>query len=170
MASLVDAYAEASAAAKEAKAYHSILREQLLEHMYEAHDDGLYEGRADRCVVLEGERHSVRAAFWERYRDISEYSGALREELGDELYTEAIEEQESIAFRPGMTMERIRELIGDEAYQAIAGVLDVKRTVRPRRGAWDRIARLHMSGHDLEAEVLHAIVDESSWEPQVRCV
>jgi hypothetical protein len=166
----IDAYAEAVDAAKAATAMRRILRDELMEQVSELHDEQLSAGFGDRTMRLHGRSRSVQVVYWERYRDIgAECAPALRAELGDDSYVDMLEEHESITMRPGMTMERIREIIGDEAADKLEPMCDVRRTLTPRRGAWDRIARLHTAGRSEEAETLHAVVEASCWEPQIRC-
>jgi hypothetical protein len=156
---------------EDAEARLKVARESLMVVVTPERDKELIAGNAEGKIVIpttDGNR--VMVVYQERFRGLDTSNVEPLKEAFGANYALFCEETEGLALKKGATMAGLEALIGKAAVKKMvaAGLLTTKEDVRPRKGAFESIARLHIAGETEAAEDLTMFVDACNSQPQVR--
>jgi hypothetical protein len=145
-----------------------LLRANLLEIMEDYRNDRLRNGVAETSVSIPTtDGNKVMVVYPEKFKVLSDENiPALQEAFGSN-YSLYVEEIEELNLLEGVSVSSIRAAAGKNA-DAVMALFDVKRTVKPRKGAFNNIAELFKSGKHNVAEDLTTFVSATIGSPQVR--
>jgi hypothetical protein len=163
-------YADAAAMLEEAKAELAIEREALLATVAVEREARLEAGDHGSISLPTASGGRVMVVFRESYKGVSvDNRDTLREAFGED-YSLHCEEVRSLSFKRGLSMDALVAAVGQDAVDVLvaAGFVTEKSELRPRSGAYERIAKLHESGQSETARDLAEFVSACVSSPQVR--
>ena len=83
-------------------------------------------------------------------------------------FARVVEEETKVAFAKGTTLAAIEAAVGPEAFDALAGLLTITESVKPRKGASEACAEMFRNGETEMAEDLRKFIEACASAPQVR--
>jgi len=167
MAAAAQQYADASTELAETRALLELARADLMAHVGPL--------RAGRMAV--GDSSSIRIAtkgqpitiIWQdRYSGLKTTDrAALIDAFGDS-YNQYVVEKETISLKNDTTHAMIVGLIGEEAADKLAPLLNIRETLVPAKGSQKMLAQALTEGSPM-AEDLGVFVGSCAAAPQIRC-
>ena len=165
---LASRYRELSKQLDSIEADAKLVRAELLSVVNEFRNERLTRGQADTSIpVYTTDGNKVLVVYPEKYKSLSDDNiPALKEAYG-ENYPLFVEEVESIALRDDVSLTQLKGVCGKN-FDAVMALIDVKHSVKPRKGAFTQVAELYKSGKAAAAEDLLTFIDATIGSPTVR--
>lgn len=160
---IAEEYLNWRALAKETEDKAKELRKELLAYTDEAYIAGLKTG-----AVTKQKAGPASVNYVGRFRALDPAQAAvLRDKLG-EHYDDAVDATEQVTLRGGVTLDVLEAIIGETKMARIAPLLEVKKTTKLTRSAYNMVASLFVGGSTEEAEALLDVARATAYEPHVR--
>ena len=153
----------------ELKTEMEIARDELLTIVNAERETKIRAGEEVTSIkVPTDDGNRVLVVYTEKFKQLdTENVEGLKEAFGAE-YALLVAETEAVGFRDGTTTEAIGKTIGKAAMAKLTGLLTVKESVSPRKGASKEAARLFRQGEKGMGEDLMIFLDATLYSPQVR--
>jgi len=153
---------------EELEAEMKIARDSLLEVVNVERDKALRSGKTESSVKIpttDGNR--VLVVYQERYKKLSDENvEPLKSAFGAE-YPLLVDENEDVSLTKGTDVETLKKVLG-EHFALLNPLLEVKKSVSPKKGAFEAIASYFKRGKVETATDLTTFVDACISQPQVR--
>ena len=145
-----------------------LVRAELLTVVNEYRNERLARGQSDTSIPVQTtDGNKVLVIYPEKYKALGDDNiPALQEAYGDK-YALYVEEVETITLREDVSLAQLKSVCGKN-FDAVMAFIDVKRTVKPRKGAFVHVADLYKDGKVAAAEDLLTFVDATIGSPSVR--
>jgi hypothetical protein len=148
-----------------------VSRETLMSVVGPERDKELAKGNADTSIkipTLDGNR--VMVVYQERFRGLDITNVAPLKNAFGSNYALFCEETQGLKLKTNSSVAGLEAVIGKAAMKKLlaSGLITQTEAVKPRKGAFESIARLYVGGETETAEDLTMFVDACNSQPQVR--
>jgi len=119
------------------------------------------------CEVASGDGKPVQVVFQNKYSKIDmEHEESLKEALNSH-YDSMIRRGVDVKVKPDVTLDKIREALGDQ-FDALLALVDVVEYLTPGKDFMDKRASRRSSMTPDENQKVDDIIDQCQYSPQVR--
>lgn len=162
-------YRNLAAKKDEIEAQMEVARESMMEVVSDVRLDLMRGGENVTSLdVPTSDGNRVKVVYQERWSLLSDENiPALKASFGND-YNVLVEEAEEISLRKGLEMVELEKALGKTAFAALQGFLEVKKGVKPAKGANGEIARLFARKKANRANDLLTFCEACAAKPQVR--
>lgn len=145
-----------------------VARADLMTHAEGMRAAALEAGDASNIKINTGDGGKVQVIYTERYSGLDVANLPLLADAFGDALDRYVDTSEEVKLRKGVTLADIEAAAGKAAAKRLSALLEVKRQVRPRKGAFSEAAALFRSGEVERARDLLTFAQACATRPTVR--
>ena len=145
-----------------------VARADLMIHADTMRADALASGDASNIKITTPDGGKVQVIYTERYSGLDVANLPLLADAFGDALDRYVDSTEEVKLRKGVSLADIEAAAGKAAAKRLAALLEVKRQVKPRKGAFAEAAALFRSGEVERARDLLTFAQACATRPTVR--